>query len=52
MSLFCAAESPNRFTGIINTTFEAALCQMVLHRPVELAQIIGQADFAGLSWVG
>src|ERR1700686_1661832 len=38
-SLFCAAESPNRFPALINTTFENSFIQMVLHRPSEPARL-------------
>src|SRR5580693_5381100 len=43
-SLFCSAESPNRLPCFINTTFETALYQMVLHRPSEPAALIRHLD--------
>src|SRR5262249_29710248 len=41
-SHFCSAESPNRFPGLINTTFERSFIQMVLHRPFEPARLTGK----------
>src|ERR1700675_143135 len=43
-SLFCAAESPNRFSALINTTFENSFIQMVLHRPSEPARLTRYQD--------
>src|SRR5271169_1352436 len=45
-SIFCSAESPNRFPRFINTTFETALYQMVLHRPFEPAALIRHVPLA------
>src|ERR1700720_496734 len=49
-SLFCTAESPNRFPALINTTFETALYQMVLHRPSEPAAVTGHLASAASTY--
>ena len=42
IAALCAAESFTRLACVMNTTFrEKNLYQMVLHRPVELAPVIG-----------
>src|SRR3981081_3965353 len=43
-SSFCSAENPNLPPCFINTTFEKALYQMVLHRPFEPAASIRQFE--------